>query len=271
MLEFLWLGRNAIICALAAIFVLGLLIGSFLNVCIYRIPLKEDIAIERSHCMKCGHVLMWYELIPLFSWLIQGGKCRACKEKISAQYPIVELGNALAWMAVVLIWGFRYETILYCLCASCMIVISVIDARTQEINLGLNIFIGVLGIARLVLSIFSLSDAPYGYREWYYFVIGMLAVSIPFLIVVIASKERAMGLGDVYLMAGAGLLMGWQHILFALAAGCVLGSIIYIAKRIISKKKDRRVAFGPYLCMGIYVSILFGNQFLNWYVSFIKG
>ena len=165
------IGINAAILITVMVFLLGLIIGSFLNVCIYRIPLKEDIAVERSHCMKCGHVLSWYELIPLFSWIIQGGKCRACKAKISVQYPLVELGNALAWMAILWVWGLEWQIILYCLCASCMIVISVIDERTQEINLGLNIFIGVLGLIRVFLD----------YQHWYYYLIGMFAISIPLI------------------------------------------------------------------------------------------
>ena len=258
MSDFLWLGPFFIIYTVTIIFILGLLIGSFLNVCIYRIPLGQNIAISRSHCMKCGHVLKWYELIPLFSWLIQGGKCRACKEKISKQYPIVELSNALSWMAILVVWGYRPVTILYCACASCMIVISVIDERTKEINLGLNIFIGVLGLARVALD----------YRNWYYYLIGMLAVSIPFLIIVIISKERAMGLGDVYLMAAAGLLLGWKHVLLATVLGCALGSIIHIIRMKVSKKGNE-LAFGPYLCLGIYLTFLFGEPIIRWYTSFI--
>ncbi len=259
MLDFLWIGPFTIIYFTVLVFILGLLIGSFLNVCIYRIPLGENIAISRSHCMKCGHVLKWYELIPLFSWIIQGGKCRACKEKISAQYPIIEACNAICWMLILLVWGFRPVTILYCACASCMIVISVIDERTKEINLGLNIFIGILGLFRVALD----------YKNWYYYLIGAAAVSIPFLIIVIVSKERAMGLGDVYLMASAGLLLGWKHVLLATTLGCALGSIIHLIRMKVSKKSNE-LAFGPYLCLGIYLTILFGEPLLRWYISFIK-
>lgn len=258
MLDFVWLGAYPIIVFTIIIFILGLLIGSFLNVCIYRIPLKEDIAVERSHCMKCGHVLKWYELVPLFSWLIQGGKCRSCKQKISIQYPLVEAGNALAWLAILFVYGFRIETILFCLCASCMIVISVIDERTKEINLGLNLFIGALGIARLIFD----------RQNWLYYLIGMFSVSIFLLIIVIVSKERAMGLGDVYLMAAAGLLIGWKHAILALIIGCVLGSIIHII-RIKVSKKEHLLAFGPYLCAGIYLTILFGNPLIDLYTSYI--
>lgn len=259
MMDFLWIGTNGIIIFGILIFLLGLLIGSFLNVCIYRIPLNEDIAIERSHCMKCGHVLKWYELIPLFSWIIQGGKCRSCKQKISVQYPIVELGNALAWAAIVFVHGFRYETILYCLAASCMIVISVIDERTKEINIWLNVFIAVLGAIRLFLDL----------QHWYYYVIGFFAVSVFFLILVLVSKERWMGLGDVYLIAGIGLLLGWGHVLVATAVGCILGSIIHLIRIAVSKNKDHQLAFGPYLCLGAYITLVFGNQIIDWYIKYI--
>ncbi|MBO7374400.1 MAG: prepilin peptidase, partial [Lachnospiraceae bacterium] len=145
-----------------------------------------------------------------------------------------------------------------CACASVMIVISVIDERTKSINLGLNIFIGILGVARVALD----------YANWLYYIIGMLAVSVPFLIIVIVSEERAMGLGDVYLMAAAGLLMGWKHILLAVTLGCALGSVIHIIRMKVSKKGSE-LAFGPYLCLGIYLTILFGEPLLRWYTSFI--
>ncbi len=259
MLDFLWFGPFVLIYASFLIFVLGLLVGSFLNVCIYRIPAGENIAIKRSHCMSCGHTLRWYELIPLFSWLIQRGKCRSCKSKISIQYPLIELSNALAWIAIWFVWGFRWVTILYCLCASCMIVISVIDERTKEINLGLNIFIFVLGVVATGID----------YKEWLYHIIGMFAVSTLFLFIVMVSKERAMGLGDVYFMTGSGLLLGWKHILLAMTLGCLLGSIIHIIRMKVSKKGNQ-LAFGPYLCLGVYLTMLVGNPILQWYLSFFK-
>ncbi len=258
MKDFLWLGPQFIIFISFLVFILGLLVGSFLNVCIYRIPKGENIAISRSHCMKCGHVLKWYELIPLFSWIIQGGKCRSCKEKISAQYPIIEASNALLWIFILIVWGFRWCTIIYCLCASCMLVISVIDERTKEINNSLILFLLVLGVIRTVLD----------YSNWLYYLIGLFTVSIPFLIIVIVSKERAMGLGDVFLIGVAGLILGWKHVLLATVIGCALGSIIHLI-RMKASKKSNELAFGPYLCLGIYLTILFGNPLIDLYISFI--
>ena len=151
MSDLMMLGTNGMIVISVMVFVFGITVGSFLNVCIYRIPLKEDIAVERSHCMHCGHVLQWYELIPLFSFLIQGGKCRSCKKKISWQYPIVEFTNAALWLLVLYFNGLQWNTLLYCLATSCMIVIFVIDERTQEIPFGCNVFLAILGLIQLIL------------------------------------------------------------------------------------------------------------------------
>lgn len=257
MADFTMLGTNGIIVLFIMVVLLGIVIGSFLNVCIFRIPKKEDIAVERSHCMHCGHVLQWYELIPVFSFLIQGGKCRSCKKKISWQYPLVESLNAILWVAVVLMHGLKWETILFCLCASVLIVIAVIDERTMEIPFGCNVFIAVLGVIRLILD----------YTHWYEYVIGFFTVSLLFQIIIWITKGRGMGGGDVKLMAAAGLLLGWKQIIFAMFIGCVLGSIIHCSKMIFDKKKEHVLAFGPYLAAGIYIVILFGEHLVNWYIN----
>lgn len=245
------------------VFLFGIIIGSFLNVCIYRIPLKENIAVERSHCMKCGHVLSWYELVPLFSYLIQGGKCRSCKAKISPQYPIIEALNGVLWVALFAVYGFRVETLLFCLCTSALIVLTVIDERTMEIPLGINIFIAVLGALRLIWILIGFG---YDSTKWYDLVIGLFAVSVFFLLLVLITKGKGMGGGDVKLMAAAGLLLGWKQIILAMVIGCVCGSIIHIIRMKVSKK-EHLLAFGPYLAGGIFVTMMFGTQILNWYLS----
>lgn len=257
--DILLLGTNGMIVLFIMVFLLGITIGSFLNVCIYRIPNKEDIAVERSHCMHCGHVLQWYELIPLFSFLIQGGKCRSCKRKISWQYPIVELTNAVLWILILVFNGLQWNTILYCLASSCLIVIFVIDERTKEIPFGCNVFLAILGVVQLAID----------YRNWYVYVIGFFAVSVFFWLIVLISKGAAMGGGDVKLMAACGLLLGWKEILFAMAVGCVVGSVIHLIRMRISKKGNE-LAFGPYLSIGIYLMFLFGDELSNWYFAMFK-
>lgn len=238
------------------IFLLGIIIGSFLNVCIYRIPEKQDIVLERSHCMSCGNVLKWYELIPLFSFLIQGGKCRNCKTKLSVQYPLIELMNGLVYLWIFLVSGLTVRSVLFCVCASTLIVISVIDWRTYEIPVGCNIIIGVLGIVRV------LSDLAH----WYDYVIGFFIVSGLFFIIYLISKGRGIGGGDIKLMAAAGLLLGWKNVLLALMIGSIAGSVIHLTLMKV-KGKDRVLAFGPYLALGIFTAMLYGEKIIAWYLN----
>ncbi len=239
------------------IFVYGVIIGSFLNVLIYRLPLKENIATERSHCMKCGNKIKWYDLIPLVSYILLRGKCRHCKEKISVQYPLVELANGIGYVWIFYTNGINADSILFCLCASALLTLSVIDWRTYEIPVGINIFIFLLGVVRVVLH----------FEQVKYLLLGMLVVSVPLLILFYVTGGRGIGGGDVKLMAAAGLLIGAKEIVFALVLGCVIGSIIHIALMKICKKENV-LAFGPYLSLGIMIAILYGEKFINWYMGF---
>jgi len=239
------------------VFIYGIVVGSFLNVCIYRIPKKENIAIVRSHCMKCNHQLKWYDNIPLFSWLILlRGRCRYCKAPISPQYPIIEGLNGLLWILVFVVNGLNIDSLLYCLLASALLTLSVIDFRTFEIPVGINYFILALGLIMTV----------YHYTEWLGHVIGFFAVSIPLFILICVTDGRAMGGGDMKLMAVVGLLIGWKLILLAFALGCIIGAPVHILRMKISKV-DKVLAMGPYLSVGILISVLWGNQLINWYLS----
>lgn len=233
----------------------GILIGSFLNVCIYRIPEKQSVVVVRSHCMSCGKQIKWYDLVPLVSFLILRGRCRYCKTKLSWQYPAVEALNGILYGIIVLVNGFNITSILYCLATSALLALSIIDWRTYEIPPSFNIFIGILGIIRLIL------DLPH----WYNYVIGFVSVSGFLLLIFLVTKGRGIGFGDVKLMAAAGLLLGWKLIILSLGLGCVLGSIIHITLMYV-KDKDRVIAFGPYLSLGIFISMLYGEQIIEWYL-----
>ena len=264
------------------VFIFGVIIGSFLNVCILRIPLKETIVTERSHCMKCGHTLAWYDLFPLFSYLFLGGKCRYCKAKISAQYPIVEFLNGLFavlcfmfgdfWPHQILmvidmpkfLFGLGVMLLSAILC-SILIVISVIDWRTFEIPIGTNIAILVLGIIRLVGSLIIYGTDG----DWLELIIGFFVVSIPLAIIYYASKGRAMGGGDVKLMAVAGLFLGWKLALVALIAGCLYGSVIHIIRMKVSGQ-GKQLAMGPYLSAGIVTALWVGKYIIEWYSGFFN-
>ena len=239
-----------------AFFLYGIVIGSFLNVLILRIPIRESFTTKRSHCMSCGHILSWYELVPLFSYLFLGGKCRHCKAKISIQYPIVEGLNGGLYVILYLANGISIETVLYCLCTSALLTLSVIDWRTQEIPVGFNIFILILGLIRLLTDI----------GDWSQYVIGLFAVSGFLLLLFIFSNGRAIGGGDIKLMAATGLLLGWQLNIIAFLLGCILGSVIHLIRMAV-KKADRVLAFGPYLSMGVFIAMIWGEQLVSWYLS----
>ena len=240
------------------IFLLGIVIGSFLNVCIYRIPKHEDIVKTRSHCMSCGYQLKWYDMFPIFSYLFLRGRCRKCHAKLSVQYPVVEALNGFLYVLTVWIHGFTVTALLYALLISALLVISVIDFRTFEIPPGMNLFILALGILRVVTDRF---------RVWDY-VIGFLAVSVVLAILYYASHGRAIGGGDVKLMAVCGLVLGWKLVILAFFLGCIFGSVIHVC-RMKLQGADRVLAMGPYLSLGVILAVLWGNQLISWYIGLL--
>ena len=154
-------------------FLYGIVIGSFLNVCIYRMPKKESLVTMGSHCMNCGHKLKWYDLFPLFSWIFLKGKCRYCNAGISSQYPMVEAVNGLAYCGILYINGWNADSVLYCLLFSALLVLSVIDYRTMMIPTAVDITILILGVIHLVFHL----------DNWLYYVGGLFFASI-FLLVI---------------------------------------------------------------------------------------
>ena len=238
------------------VLLLGLCVGSFCNVLIYRIPRGEEFVKTSSHCMTCGHELKWYELIPLASWLVQRGRCRACGVQLSAQYPLVEAVNGLMWLAsAVLFRGDWLTAGLYCLLFSMLLVLSVIDWRTFTIPNGINLVIFLLGIVRLV------SDPA----NWKLYLIGMVSVSGVFLLLHILTGGNGLGMGDVKLVAAAGLLLGWPKMILAIMLGSVSGVIIHSVR--MKKGAGKKLAFGPYLAAGIWVAALVGEPMIRAYLS----
>jgi len=241
-----------------AFYIFGTLIGSFLNVCIYRIPRGEDIVVTRSHCMSCGYQLKWYDLIPLLSYVVLRGKCRKCHTKLSIQYPIIELINGVVYVAIYTAIGNKIDTILYCLLASALIVLSLIDWKTYEIPFGINIFIGILGIIKVIID----------HEHWYLYIGGFFSVSLFLLLLLVLTRGQAMGGGDVKLMAATGLLLGWKLNLLSFMIGCIAASIIHLLRMKI-QGESHRLAFGPYLALGVMISVLGGNQMIQWYIGLL--
>ena len=239
------------------IFLFGIVIGSFLNVCIYRIPKGESL-MPSSHCMDCGHRLYWYDLFPVFSYLLLKGRCRYCGKKISKQYPLVEFINGVLYVVVFMANGCRIESILYCLMTSALLVLSVIDERTYEIPVGINIFLLILGIVFCVLDRTNLISH----------LIGMVCVSLPLYLIFAISGGRAIGGGDIKLMAACGLILGWKNIVLAFFIACILGSVIHVIRMKISKA-EHMLAMGPYLAAAVWITALFGDAMIGWYLSLL--
>lgn len=240
------------------VFLYGIVIGSFLNVLIYRIPKKENLVTTRSHCMSCGYQLRWFDLIPLFSFLVLGGRCRKCKAKLSVQYPIIEALNGGLYLVIFARYGLSIDSLLYCLLFSTLLALSVIDFRTYEIPTGFNYFILTLGLIRVATD----------FENWPEYAIGLVAVSLVLYVIYKVSGGAAIGGGDVRLMAATGLLLGWKRNLLAFLLGCIIGSVIHIARMKISKA-DHVLAMGPYLAVGVMLAALWGNEMLNWYLGIL--
>ena len=221
------------------IFLYGIVIGSFLNVLIFRIPKKENI-VQSSHCMNCGRKLGWRDMVPVFSYIILRGRCRQCGARISIQYPLIEALNG----------------VLYCLMTSALIVIAVIDERTYQIPVSQNLFLGLLGILMTV----------YDFRHILSHIIGAVVVSLFLYGLYYFSSGKAIGGGDIKLMAYAGLLLGAKNIIFAFILACILGSVIHTIRMKVSKRNNL-LALGPYLSAGIFIAALWGNCFWTWYLG----
>jgi leader peptidase (prepilin peptidase)/N-methyltransferase len=240
------------------VFLIGACIGSFLNVLIYRLPLGLNVAKGFSFCPACEHRLYSKDLVPLFSWIFLRAKCRYCGAKISAQYPIVEL---ICGAAAVLLYIFTttpYEAALLFVVFCALLTVTVVDFKTMEIPDSMHIVLIVCAVA----AYFVYPDVG-----WLSRLIGLFCISVPMFIFAIV-KEGAFGLGDVKLMGAAGLLLGWPAVLLATFIGIITGGI-YAVGLLITKSKGRadHFAFGPFLSLGIFVSLLFGDYLIIWYLG----
>ena len=192
----------------------------------------------------------------MVSFVIQKGRCRNCLAKLSYQYPLVELLNGMIYLWIYHLYGLTFTTLLYSLCASALLVISVIDWFTFEIPPGLNLFIFILGLIHIFFD----------FGNWLHYLLGLVTVSGLFLVLYLITKGRGIGGGDIKLMAAAGLLLGWQNILLAMMIGAISGSVIHLLLMRL-KGKDRVLAFGPYLSFGIFAAMLYGREMISWYLN----
>lgn len=249
--------------------VIGLCVGSFLNVVIYRLPLGMSLSNPPSHCTSCNYRLRWYDNIPVLSWLILKGRCRKCGEPISFRYTAVELINAILWlMCCGIFWEqSRIFAVVAMLACSVLICVYYIDLEHKVIFDRFHIILLALGLAACGsgdgVDIWSrILGGVWGGTAFLLFFYGSIWIL----------KREGLGGGDVKLVAAAGFLLGWERLFLAVLIASVLGSIVLLTvNRVNRDGRNTEYPFGPFLVVGILVALLFGTPFINWYVGLLGG
>lgn len=250
------------------IFLFGLIIGSFLNAVLYRLEFGGSLWRDRSRCPKCGHILKWYELFPIFSFLFLRGKCKKCRKKISFQYPLVELATGFLFLAIFL----KYQNL-----------------PLFSLDSWLDIFYGFIIVSFLVLifvfdfkhyiipnvAVYSLIFISLFYDFYRYDFILLryyfLAVAVAFgffLFLYLWSKGRWIGFGDVKYAVFMGLFLGWPNILVALFLAYLSGAVMGLLLLWVKKKDFKsQIAFGPFLIFGTFTAFFWGSEIIKWYLG----
>lgn len=243
--------------------ILGLCVGSFLNVVIYRLPRGMSIRKPGSHCTTCPYVLRWYDNIPVLSYLILGGKCRGCGQRISPRYMFVELINMFLWLLCV--WRFEDAGVLCLICHAliCSVLLTVFFVDLENMVIPYSLQIALL-IPVLVLF-FAESDKS---GRLFGMLLGGGLFLLVYLIGLLAYKKEVFGAGDVKLMAIAGLLLGWKNTLMSILIASVLGSVILtVIRRRRNDEKNTEYPFAPFLTASIAFSMFFGDAVVSAYLS----
>lgn len=236
----------------------GLIIGSFLNVVAYRLPLKKSIAFPPSHCPSCEAAVKPYDNLPVISWLLLRGRCRSCGEGISPRYPAVELLTGVAFTAIVLVNGINARLALELPFAALLIAVSEIDLEHRIIPNKLLLPAAAWGLAGdAVLRTQHLPE-----------LLGSGAGAFTFLLIAALIQPKGMGMGDVKLAAVLGLYLGRSvavAVLVAVLAGTIVGGMI-MARLGVAKGRKTAVPFGPFLAAGGVVALLVGPAIVHWYL-----
>ena len=242
------------------IFIFGLLIGSFLNVIIFRLNQKKTFIFGRSACPNCKKEIFWQDNIPLVSFLILGGKCRHCKKSISLQYPIVELITAVIFSLFYFYFGVGLQLLIYLIFSSFLVIIFVYDLKHYLILDKVTIpamFFAFLASLYLGISFTSL-------------ILGAVVGACFFALQFFLSKGKWVGDGDIRLGALMGLMLGFKLVLVALFLSYILGATIGLILIFSNRKKmSSQVPFGPFLVAGTFIALLYGQQLLNWYLNLV--
>ena len=239
---------------------MGLVIGSFLNVCIYRIPLEESIIFPPSHCGICKNKLTPIDLIPVISYIFLKGRCRFCKEKISIRYPLIESLNAILYLIIYLKFGITIITLKYCVLVSLLIVIGMIDYDTQFVYLSTTIFGMIMGILFIIIQYIMYKNGVFD------LILGGIIGAL--IIGSIVYITKGMGEGDIEIAAVCGLFLGIKGVLLGLFLAVVIGGIIGIIILTLKLKKAKdKMAFGPFIAIGCLISMIWGSRLVEMYLT----
>lgn len=251
---------------------LGLIFGSFANVCIYRMPRNMSVIKPNSHCTSCNAFIKWYDNIPILSYIFLKGKCRRCKSKISIKYPLVEFSCGVLFVSMYYLYGFVFMLIPFCLLVFSLLVTTIIDFEFKIIPDEISFMLMIVGF---VTSFFNLNlGETIGQRVLNSFLGFLVGGGSLFIIAVIGKfifKKDAMGGGDIKVMAGVGTFIGWDKVLFAIFVASLFGSIVGIIL-IICKKIGRKqeIPFGPYLALSSFLTLFLSPQMIINYLFMLE-
>lgn len=251
------------------IFLMGLIVGSFLNCVIYRLETNGNFLKGRSFCPYCKQTLSWQDLIPVLSFLVLKAKCRYCRKPISFQYPLVEISTGLIFLLIFLTHiHINNYTGVYLLLISCFLIIIFVYDLKHYIIPDKVVYPAILvsGIWYLVSGIFLNLYSNYEILNTIYSAFGAAGF---FLLIVLISRGQWMGVGDIKLAFLMGLLLGWPNILVAFFSAFFIGAIIGIGLILFGRKKLKsEIPFGPFLVSGTFLAMFWGKQIIDWYLNF---
>ena len=271
----------------AILFLFGAVIGSFLNVCIVRLPLEQSVVSPPSRCPRCGVPIRWYDNIPIISYLLLRGKCRRCGQPISWRYPLVELLNGLLFLWVIAEFGLTGEGFLVLALCSSLLVITFIDLDHQIIPDVITLPGMVIGVAAAPFFMTALAEplslglgrmiphaGPY-VTGLLNSLMGLILGAAPLYVIGLLweklRKIEAMGGGDVKLMGMVGSFLGWKGAFLTIMLAAVAGSVIGITLILLKKHQaDKVIPFGPFLALGALVNLFYGNDLIAWYFGMLR-
>lgn len=247
------------------VFVLGLVIGSFLNCVIYRLEQEKSFLKGRSYCTHCKHELAWQDLIPIFSFVFLRGKCRYCQKPISFQYPLVEIATGILFVLIYYSFPNILVSCFLSLVSCLLVIIFVYDLKHFIIPDN------IIYLAVAIAFLFNILNSYFVTHNSYFIANSLgaaFSAALFFLLIVLVSKGQWMGIGDIKLAFFMGLFLGFPNVLLALFSAFFLGAIIGIGL-VISRKRTLKseIPFGPFLVTGTFLALFWGSRIINWYLN----